>query len=219
VTGKGGGITKTTSFSLTVAAPGSTKTLSFQDGVLPSSSYSGTQDTDLDQGTPTSNHGNATTLRADGDDGSGKDTYALLRWTSLTIPAGSTVKSATLTLTVTNPTDGTYELYALKRNWSQSQSNWNSYKTGNNWETSGAKGTSDRGTTVVGTVTALSTGQCTITLNAAGIALVQSWVDDPSTNNGLIIADPTVSDGLVFDSRETATASNRPKLTITYAAP
>ncbi len=204
---------------MTVAAPGSTKTLSFQDGVLPTSSYSGTQDTDLAQDTPTSNHGAATTLRADGDDGSGKDTYALLRWTSLTIPAGSTVKSATLTLTVTNPTDGTYELYALKRDWSQSQSNWNSYKTGDNWETSGAKGASDRGATVVGTVTAPSTGQCTITLNAAGIALVQSWVDDPSTNNGLIIADPTVSDGLVFDSRETATASNRPKLTITYAAP
>src|SRR5439155_673171 len=148
VTGKGGGITKTTSFSLTVAAPGSTKTLSFQDGVLPTSSYSGTQDTDLDQVTPTSNHGAATTLRADGDDGTGKDVYALLRWTSLTIPAGSTVKSVTITLNVTNPTGGTYELYALKRNWVETGATWNQYASGSNWLIAGAKGTSDRGTTV-----------------------------------------------------------------------
>jgi len=72
---------------------------------------------------------------------------------------------------------------------------------------------------VVGTVTAPSTGQATITLNAAGIALVQSWVNSPSTNNGIIIADPLVSDGLVFESREALTASNHPKLTVTYAGP
>src|SRR5207249_402000 len=88
VTGKGGVVTKTTSFSLTVAAPGSTKTLSYQNGVLPTSSYAGTRDTVIDQTAPTSNYGTATTLRADGDDGTGKDVYALLRWTSLTIPTG-----------------------------------------------------------------------------------------------------------------------------------
>jgi len=59
----------------------------------------------------------------------------------------------------------------------------------------------------------------TITLNAAGIALVQSWVDSPSTNNGIIIDNPTVTDGLAFASREASTASNRPKLTVTYGAP
>src|SRR5439155_2595322 len=117
VTGKGGVVTKTTSFSLTVAAPGSTKTLSYQNGVLPTSLYAGTRDTVIDQTAPTSNYGTATTLRADGDDGTGKDVYALLRWTSLTIPTGSTVKSVTITLNVTNPTSVTYELYALKRNW------------------------------------------------------------------------------------------------------
>ena len=73
--------------------------------------------------------------------------------------------------------------------------------------------------TVIGTITAPDTGEVTITLNAAGIALVQSWVDDPSTNNGILIADSKVSDGLVFDSRNAETASTRPKLTVTYDAP
>jgi len=219
VTGKGGVVTKTTSFSLTVAAPGSTKTISFQDGVLPTSSYAGTRDTAIDQTAPTSNYGTATTLRVDGDDGTGKDVYALLRWGSLTIPTGSTVKSVTLTLNVTNPTSGTYELYALKRNWVETGATWNQYASGSNWLIAGAKGTADRGTTVLGTVTASSTGKRTIILNAAGIALVQSWVNSPSTNNGILIADPIVSDGLVFDSRNALTASNRPKLTVTYVAP
>jgi hypothetical protein len=72
---------------------------------------------------------------------------------------------------------------------------------------------------VVGTVTDRVTGKVAITLNAAGIALVQSWVDNPDQNNGIIIADVSVSDGLVFESREAGTAGNRPKLTVTYDAP
>src|SRR5439155_1726633 len=107
VTGTGGAVTKTTSFSLTVTAPASTLTISFQDGVFPTSSYLGTRDTEIDETARDRTYGAATTLRADGDDGTGKDQYALLRWKDLTIPAGSTVKSVTITVNVTNPTDGT----------------------------------------------------------------------------------------------------------------
>src|SRR2546427_248355 len=51
VTGTGGGVTKTTSFGLTVTAggPTTTTTVSFQDGVLPTSAYAGTRDTYLDR--------------------------------------------------------------------------------------------------------------------------------------------------------------------------
>src|SRR5437764_4896805 len=184
-----------------------TTSVSFQDSVFPTSLYSGTRDTYLASSAPSTNFGAATTLWVDGAGGS----PALLRWKGITIPAGSTVQSATLTLNVTTPTSGTYNLYALKRDWWEDQSNWNSYGPGSNWEIPGAKGTLDRGTTVVGTVTAPATGQRTITLNAAGIALVQSWVDSPSTNNGLIIDNSTtVADTMAFDSRNALTASNRP---------
>jgi len=216
VTSTGGGVTKTTSFSLTVTAPSSTTTtISFQDGVWPTSSYSGTRDTYLDRNAPSTNYGSSATLWVEGDTGR----PALLRWKNFTVPAGSTVKSATITLNVTDPTSGTYNLYALKRDWWEGYATWNSYGPGYSWEVPGATGTSDRGTTVVGTVTAPATGQVTITLNAAGIALVQAWVNSPSTNNGIIIDNPTVTDGLAFASREAATASNRPKLTVTYGAP
>src|SRR3989442_3649630 len=194
----------------------STTTTSFQDGVFPTSSYSGTRDTYLASSAPSTNYGpTTTTLWVDGDGG----TLALLRWKNLTIPAGSTVLSATITLNVTNPTTGTYNLYALKRDWWQDNATWNSYGPGSNWEIPGAKGTSDRGTTVVGTITAPTTGPRTISLNAAGIALVRSWVNSPSTNNGILIGNPTVTDGMAFGSKEAPTALNRPKLTVTYGSP
>src|SRR2546425_486749 len=112
VTSTGGGITKTTSFSLTVTAPGSTTTTSFQDGVFPTSAYFGTRDTQLDQTAPDSTYGEATTLRADGVEGTGKASYELLRWKEMTIHAGSTVKAVTITLNVTSHADGPYELSA-----------------------------------------------------------------------------------------------------------
>src|SRR5207247_10963686 len=112
-----------------------------------------------------------------------------LREISVTKPTGREVKSVSITRNVTNPVSGTYELYALKRNWLETGATWNQYASGSNWLIAGAKGTSDRGTTVLGTITAPATGKRTITLNAAGIALVQSWVNSPSTNNGIIIAD------------------------------
>jgi len=186
--------------------------VSFQDGVSPAPSYTGTQDTCLAAGHANTNYGTSETLWAQGG-----ATEALLKWGNLNIPVGSTVRAATITLNVTNPSKGTYELYSLRRNWVEAEATWNQYAAGQNWQVPGAKGTSDRGTVALGTVAASSIGQYTITLNAAGIALVQSWVNDPSKNQGLLIDDLTVTDALAFGSSETLTVSNRPKLTITYA--
>jgi hypothetical protein len=56
-----------------------------------------------------------------------------------------------------------------------------------------------------------------ITLNAAGVAVVQSWVSTPSTNFGFIIADSGNTDGLDFISSESVTSPTiRPLLTVTY---
>src|SRR5262245_46415409 len=60
---------------------GAAVTVSFQDGVLPTSSYAGTQDASIKQANATTNFGAATTLEADGDDGSGVDKSALMKWT------------------------------------------------------------------------------------------------------------------------------------------
>jgi len=61
-------------------------------------------------------------------------------------------------------------------------------------------------------------GSRTITLNSAGIAQVQSWVNG-GTNAGVIIGSTSNTNAIYFASSEHTTLSYRPKLTITYAPP
>jgi hypothetical protein len=61
-------------------------------------------------------------------------------------------------------------------------------------------------------------GMKTVSLNPAGVAVVQSWLNSPAANHGFIVLNyASASDGLDFSSRENWTAANRPKLTITYS--
>jgi hypothetical protein len=191
-------------------------TVSFQDGVSPSSSYAGTRDTYISQASPTSNYGTLNVLRVDGDAGSGMDLSTLLRWDVLSIPAGSVVQSVALTIFVTDPSPNTYQVYELKRPWVENQATWQVFAAGSNWAAAGANGALDRGSAVLGTVTASAQGSYTLTLNSAGLNLVQSWVDTPSTNNGIIIANTTNADALFFRPRHASNTANRPKLTVTY---
>ncbi|XXY46396.1 DNRLRE domain-containing protein [Sorangium sp. So ce269] len=188
-------------------------TVSFQQGSLPSSSYAGSTDATIKQGAATTNFGAATTCEADGDDGSGVDKSCLLKWTLSGIPAGSTVQSASITLQATDGSSNTYSLYEVKRSWSESAVTWNNATGTTTWATAGALGATDRGS-LVGSVTG-SAGSKTITLNAAGVALVQAWVNGTS-NNGIIVASSSNTNGIDFASSEHATVAQRPKLTITY---
>ena len=190
-------------------------TVSFRNGAAPTASYGGTTDATIRQAAPTSNFGNATTCRADGDEGGGADLACLLRWDTTHIPIGSTVQSASITLRAISPTAQVYSLYAVLRSWSESSATWQRAATGNNWQTAGANGSTDRAS-VIGTVT--GSGTVTVSLNAAGVALVQSWLDN-SNNRGIIIANATHSDGVDFASSEYGTIAYRPTLTVTYVPP
>ena len=109
-----------------------------------------------------------------------------------------------------------YELYALKRAWSEASVTWQVASTGTNWQTAGASGANDRETTVLGALTGSASGTLTVNLNAAGIAKVQSWINSPASNFGFILLDFAQSNGLDLSSSEAATVGQRPKLTITY---
>jgi hypothetical protein len=202
----------------TAAGP---NTSSFQDGVSPASSYAGTRDTCISEPNPSSKFGTANAVRVDGNAGSGKDLSALLKWDLSSIPAGSQVQAVSLTIYVTDRSDQPYQVYELMRPWVENQATWNVYATGSNWSFAGAKGSLDRSSTVVVTVTASAVGSYTLTLNSSGLDMVQSWVDTPSANNGIIVANTTSSDLLVFSTRHVSTRANRPRLTVTYvgAAP
>jgi hypothetical protein len=195
---------------------GAPVTVSFQNGVLPTGSYAGNTDSSIKQATATQNYGAATSLEADGDDGSGVDKSALLRWTLSGIPSGSIVQAASITLQIVNETNNSYNVHALLRSWNESEVSWQNAATGSPWATGGALGATDRGA-VVGIVTG-AVGTRTINLNGAGVSLVQSWVNG-GANNGVVIAHATNTNGIDFASSETATLAQRPRLNVTYLPP
>jgi hypothetical protein len=197
---------------------GSMTQTDFQNGVSPTTAYAGTEDTTLSEESPDANYGADTVCYVDGDDprNSGKDKSVTIRWDVSDINPGELIDSASVTLHVVNETSGPYYLYELKRDWAEMEATWNVYRTNTNWETPGAKGAADRGSDVLGTMSSTGTGVYTIKLNADGVALVQTWVDDPDSNHGMILADSNTANGVDFDCSETSTASNRPKLTIQH---
>jgi hypothetical protein len=189
--------------------------IAFQDGLFPSLTYAGTRDTYINSKSTGTNFGTSTTLLIDGS----PDYATLLKWDVSAIPAGSTVTSAVIELNVTNTSSGTYEVYALQRAWDELSANWQRYVTGQNWSTAGANSAADRGTSALGTISPTNSGVYRITLNAAGIAAVQSWTDNPAANFGVILQDYGVSSGADFSSSEASSPSLRPKLIIGYETP
>jgi hypothetical protein len=191
-------------------------TVSFRNGALPTASYTGTDDATIRQANPTTNYGAATTCEADGDDGNGVDKSCVLRWNVSSIPSGSTIQSASITVRVTDGTGNTYGFYSVLRAWTESQVTWQNAASSSPWATAGALGGSDRGA-AVGTITG-ATGSRTVTLNATGVSLVQSWVNG-GTNGGIILASTSNTDGIDLASSENGTVSDRPTLTVTYLPP
>jgi hypothetical protein len=176
-----------------------------------------TADTYIDNGKATTNFGGSASLIADGK----PDDAALLKWELSGIPAGSTLQSARLSVNVTGSCTDSYEIYEIKRNWSELQATWKKANSATNWQSAGAQGSLDRGSTVLGTAILSATGVRSVVLNAAGLAVVQGWVNNPATNFGFILQDyaNSVDDDLVISSRNTADAANRPQLHIEYDPP
>ncbi len=187
-------------------------TRSFQDG----NGYTGTRDTYITAGSATKNQGTKKSITLDGS----PDIAGLLRWDISTLPQGAVIQAVTITLNVTSSSKQSYQLYELKQNWTEPGATFRKFSAASNWGTVGANGAADRGTTVLGTLTATSKGKVTVTLNAAGIAVVQNWINNPGSNFGFIFQNYANSNtALKFDSREATNAANRPKLSVTYAMP
>ena len=215
-TDNSGATSSSNSVSIIVQSEDGQIILEFQDGVSPSLTYLGTRDASLNEDNPTSNYGQANDLLIDGDNppNSGLDKYALIKWDLSSIPLTSTVESVDMTINVTNKSKNSYELYEIKKDWVEDQTTWNSVDGLNPWQVAGANGPDDKGTDVLATLAAPTTGVYTISLNAAGLALVQSWVNNPASNFGFIFASQTSPDGIDFSSSETYTPNNRPLLSV-----
>jgi ferric-dicitrate binding protein FerR (iron transport regulator) len=203
-------------FSSTAAprlTPRPIREVSFQDGVSPIPAYAGTRDTYLSQNNPNNLYGAKTNIQVDGNNpsGTGNDLNLLLRWDLSAIPKGSKVQSVVIALRGGQPGRDPYPVYALKRAWTEEEATWQKP-----WQEPGAAGARDRGTTPLGLLVPLDAETFVLRLNADGVALVQSWIDAPDTNHGLIIPGGDISYGLQLHSREYPDAVRRPKLTVTY---
>jgi hypothetical protein len=196
------------------------QTKEFQDGVAPTPGYAGTRDAYISENGPDTANGTATTLLVDGDDPSGStnDKSTLVLWDISDIPGDATVDTAAITINVTNVGSG-YEIYQVLNNWQETGVTWNSASAGTPWQSPGADGVLDRGTTVVGVVNGGVTGSLSVVVNQDGLDVVQSWIDGSAPNNGFIIADTSATNGLDFSSREVGAPLDRPKLSVTYSLP
>ncbi|WP_083940956.1 DNRLRE domain-containing protein [Pseudoduganella violaceinigra] len=185
----------------TLAAGSTTVTVDLRDGL---NGYAGTQDTYVASGVTGANFGTSAAVLADGSDGSNGELVSLLKWSLTGIPSTAAVNSVRVNLQVFNPTAGTYRLYARNAAWSESTATWA------NANIAGNQGTE------IGSFAPNANGLYTITLNSAGVALVQGWLNGTVANHGLTIRSSGTADGIDLRSREYGTVSQRPTLSITY---
>ncbi len=219
-----GAITRLVSVSGTT---GITTTASFQEGV---GGYTGMLDTDIHQGDPTYNYGASSPLSIDSDDpyNSGDDISSLLYWDLASIPEGSMLESASITVYVEDVTESPgYEMFAMNQFWVEGSgqgsatgdgATWNTYDGSTAWP-GGEGGAGDRGTQALAVFAPTQTGTLTVDLNTQAVSVLQGWINGPASNSGFMIHAGSTSNGLDFTSSEGSTAANRPKLTLVYSMP
>lgn len=181
------------------------QTVSFQQGI---GGYVGTTDTMLREDSPATTHAATASLKVDADNptGSGQRAQALLRFDALfgdgpgQIPANAELRSATLTLQVTNGGD-TMNLHRMAADWSPTTT-WSSL--GGGIQADGVEAVSFADT---------STGRSDTGAFAFNVlASLRAWQAAPAANRGWALL-PTGTDGVDFGSAESAAP---PQLTVTY---
>lgn len=199
----------------------------FQQGT---DGYTGVTDVDIRESAADTNRASEATIEV-GRTEAGGELISLFRWENLAVPAGRTMLDAWFTINVSDGlfnftgAGNTYDVARVLRNWTEDQVTWNEFSSNQSWQTAGAKGTEDRGpvvgqldATTTGTFVIVPEGPNMIELNGDGMAMVQEWIDDPSTNHGILIADRgDLNESVSFDSKEAADEDVRPALSMLLA--
>jgi hypothetical protein len=216
-----------------------TTTVRFQNGAFPTSSYAGTEDSWIRRDFPGQNYATSQECLVNGTHyGVNEERECLVRFTVRpTIPWTATITAAKLTFQITTAASANaFNIHGLKRYWPENEVSWNFYRKTvicqdklcdpttpalYPWQIAGAKGANDRGD-LVGTIPANATGRTTVTLNAAGLALIQSWVGGRLTGvqpTGFIIVNEAATRTLSVRSSEASVITERPLLEVTYTTP
>ncbi len=212
-----GGATNGIDFNSSEAGSGQPKlTITYSDSGPPPPTpvevnIGNAEDSYLRETSGNTNYGSETLLQADGvDQDPGNGNYGELRpvlsWDVSSIPTDAVVDSASINLSLTDSSTGSYELFSVNSAWTEGTVVWNDLD-----------GPGDTGSTVIGTITSGIIGNTVINLNASGVALVQGWIDGSISNNGIIIKSGGTNNGIDISSSEAS--SGQPILNVTYTQP
>ncbi len=177
--------------------------------------YSGEVDSYITQAATTTNYGTFERMVVTGY-GSGNYQRGILKFDVSSIPAGTTITGAVLSLysyypAQTKGTTGAYGVYPVTRAWSDSQTTWNNATTSVAWTTAGGdfSATPDATSPKQGTA-----AMCWYPWDVT--ARVQAWINTPAGNLGWLVkcTDESKSNQDYFYQADTANASLRPKLVI-----
>jgi hypothetical protein len=153
---------------------------------------------------------------------------ALIKFDLSSIPASSTVLSATLSLWTAVDyanMDSTLTVYRQLKDWAEAEVTWNDYKTGNAWTAAGGFDASDCEQTNIGSILVSEAESLDTEIQISLTpSKVEEWIDGTLTNNGMLIcglpetALPTDDSRWAYHSSYATTAGYRPKLVIETTA-
>jgi hypothetical protein len=146
---------------------------------------------------------------------------ALVRFDLSSIPSGSTVNVAHLSLYYyqywhNDPANRVLDAYRVTKDWAETQATWNIYKTGNSWATAGGDYTTEGGSS---STVPSGTGQWMVW---DVTAIVKAWIEGGQPNYGFIIRDASEDGGDFYAylrSREYSDADYRPILEVDSSTP
>lgn len=189
-----------------VAARGDTFT--FRNG---EKGYLGTDDAYIRGSTPTVKNGAASVVYVRSDSIHGLFRFDLSALANKRI---AEVAEATVTL-FDDSTDAVQtnrvDLFRVLKPWVEAQTTYNEYATGSAWELPGAFGATDRGP-VLGQV-GLLVGTHTNFNISLPTDVVESWIANPASNNGLLM-DSMDGSTVLLRTSEDAAPHKRPQLTL-----
>lgn len=187
--------------------------LSFFKGMtLAGSAYDGVTDATIQRRAPNQGSSDYCTSK-----GGSTQRSCLLRWDLSSIASTAKVEGVLLEVTVSDPSNGTFRLFDVRRSWSESEADFRQPRAGEAWGLPGANATVDSGSTPLGSFVPRVNGPLSIPLNAAGVAVVQGWIADPASNQGLKVYNPRPFDGATILSSDWGTPAERPKLVVVLA--
>jgi hypothetical protein len=112
---------------------------------------------------------------------------------------------------ISSGSNSTFNVHKLNRRWTEANVTWNKFTSTQPWGIPGAKSVTDRDPVPLVSVRESSGWQFTIPAS-----VVQAWLPDPNLNDGLLLVDTGQTQGVVFQSSESANVADHPKLTVSY---